>query len=79
MTPADLEAARRRILEQDANLDLHNPVASDSIAALARQKVVVGPTLTVSCNMILLNDLPEAFERDDNGIVPQRLSEHWSD
>jgi hypothetical protein len=61
-----------------STLDLDNSRARDLIAALARTKTVVDPTLAVFRNMILLNDRPEYSGHPDNGHIPARLARYWN-
>jgi len=58
-------------------LDLENPLCESLVAELARQQVLVDPTLAVFRNMILLPDVPEVSEHPDNRLVPRRLREFW--
>jgi hypothetical protein len=60
-----------------ANLDLQNPLAKSLIAALAKHRVQVDPTLVVFRNMILLNDLEEVHNHPDLAHVPQRMLDYW--
>jgi hypothetical protein len=66
-----------RIPNHRATLDLHNPLAEDLIKSLAKQRVMVDPTLAVFRNMILLNDLESVNQHPDNAHVPARLRQHW--
>jgi hypothetical protein len=58
-------------------VDLQNPQAKALIASLAEKKVIVGPTLVVFRNMLLLPDQKEVYENPDNGFVPSRLRTSW--
>jgi imidazolonepropionase-like amidohydrolase len=69
------EAARQP--DHRANLDLHNPQAQDLIAALAKRRVNVDPTLVVFRNMIYLNDLEEIYHQPDLAHVPRRMLGYW--
>src|SRR5262249_49319587 len=60
-----------------AALDLSNPRAAALIAALAKKKVMVDPTLTVFKNMLLLSDLNEVNRHPDNAHMPARLRTYW--
>jgi hypothetical protein len=63
--------------EHRATLDLANPLAEQLIADIARQKVLVAPTLCVFRNMLLLPDLEEILQHPDNRLVPRRLHRFW--
>lgn len=69
------EAAKQP--DHRANLDLHNPLAQDLIAALAKRQVHVSPTLVVFRNMIYLNDLEEIHNHPDLARVPRRMLDYW--
>jgi hypothetical protein len=58
-------------------VDLHNPQAKALIASLAEKKVIVGPTLVVFRNMLLLPDQKEVYDHSDNAHVPTRLRTSW--
>jgi adenine deaminase len=60
-----------------AELDLGNPRCRDLVAAIARRKVAVDPTLVVFRNMIYLNDLPSVREHPDQVLVPARMRRYW--
>ncbi|MDM7916558.1 MAG: amidohydrolase family protein, partial [Candidatus Eisenbacteria bacterium] len=60
-----------------ANLDLHNPLATALIAALAERRVQVDPTLVVFRNMIYLHDLEEIHDHPDLARVPRRMLAYW--
>jgi imidazolonepropionase-like amidohydrolase len=61
-----------------STLDLDNPKAKALIAALARKRTFVDPTLVVFRNMILLHDQPAYSGHPDCGTVPARLFRHWN-
>lgn len=58
-------------------LDLSNPQCEALVAALARHKTFVDPTLAVFRNMLLLSDVPGVRDHPDNALVPQRLRDFW--
>ena len=58
-------------------LDLGNPLAESLVAELARNKVLVDPTLVVFRNMILLSDTPDVHDHPDHALAPRRLREFW--
>ena len=60
-----------------ANLDLQNPKCQSLVDLLARQKVMVDPTLVVFRNMIYLNDLEEVHGHPDLTHVPRRMLRYW--
>jgi hypothetical protein len=60
-----------------ATLDLGNPQCRALVAMLARQKVLVDPTLTVFRNMLLLSDLEEVHRHPDVERMPRRLRDSW--
>ncbi|MFO0890630.1 MAG: amidohydrolase family protein [Isosphaeraceae bacterium] len=60
-----------------ADLDLDNPRCRDLVAAIARRRVAVDPTLVVFRNMIYLNDLPEVREHPDQRLAPARMRHFW--
>src|SRR5262245_63203736 len=53
-----------------ATLDLTNPRSTALIAALAKKKVIVDPTLVVFRNMLLLSDTDEIQKHADNATMP---------
>jgi imidazolonepropionase-like amidohydrolase len=63
--------------EHRAKLNLEDGQAKTLIAALARRKVMVDPTLTVFKNMLLLSDLEEVQRHPDIGHMPERLRSYW--
>jgi hypothetical protein len=60
-----------------STLDLDNPQCRALVAMLARQKVLVDPTLTVFRNMLLLSDLEEVHRHADVERMPKRLQDSW--
>jgi hypothetical protein len=60
-----------------AAADLGNPQAAALVAALAKRQVMVGPTLVVFKNMLLLSDLEEIRRHADNASMPERLRAYW--
>jgi hypothetical protein len=60
-----------------SNLDLDNSQCRALVAMVARQKVLVDPTLTVFRNMLLLSDLKEVHGHSDVERMPQRLRNSW--
>jgi imidazolonepropionase-like amidohydrolase len=69
----------RKKPDHRAELDLDNPQARALVAALARQKTPVDPTLVVYRNMLLLSDLKEVQGHPDNASVPGRLRTYWDE
>lgn len=67
----------RKAADHRATLDIGNPRANALIAALAKRKVPVDPTLTVFKNMLLLSDLEEVNKHADNRTMPERLRTYW--
>src|SRR5262249_6100496 len=62
-----------------ATLDLANPRSAALIAALAKKKVIVDPTLVVFRNMLLLSDTEEIQKHPDNATMPARLRDYWNE
>lgn len=60
-----------------ANLDFQNSKCQSLVDLLARQKVMVGPTLVVFRNMIYLNDLEAVHGHPDLTHVPRRMLRYW--
>ena len=60
-----------------AELDLSNPRCRELVAAIAKRRVAVDPTLVVFRNMLYLNDLPSVREHPDHARVPSRMRRYW--
>jgi hypothetical protein len=60
-----------------STLDLNNSQCRSLVAMVARQKVLVDPTLTVFRNMLLLSDLKEVYRHADVERMPERLRNSW--
>ena len=72
-----IPASARKRPDHRANLDLGNPQARALVGVLAKNRVMVDPTLTVYRNMLLLSDLPEIHRHPDVAAVPERLRNYW--
>jgi hypothetical protein len=60
-----------------STVDLNNSQCRSLVAMVARQKVLVDPTLTVFRNMLLLSDLKEVHRHADVERMPERLRNSW--
>lgn len=60
-----------------ANLDLSNARCQELVAAIAKRRVAVDPTLVVFRNMIYLNDLPVVQDHPDLKLAPARMRKYW--
>jgi hypothetical protein len=58
-------------------VDLNSPIARDVIAALARTKVMVDPTLVVYSS-VSLSDTPAIYQNPDNLLMPRRWQRYCS-
>lgn len=60
-----------------ATLDLTNPQCQALVAAIAKRRVAVDPTLVVFRNMLYLHDLPAVQDHPDQKLAPARMREYW--
>lgn len=77
MTMMAVESLRRKVLEEQVKTDFSHPRATELVAALARHRVAVNPTLVVYRNWMLLNDTPEVRDHPDLGRTDPRLLAYW--
>ena len=74
-TPRSIDTASG--ITTGPELDLNSPVVHELVGVLAKNKVMVDPTLVVFRNMLLLPDLPGVVENPENSYVPEGLRKFW--
>lgn len=78
MAAMAVASLRRRILEEQVKTDFSSARARELIAALAKHRVAVDPTLVVYRNWMLLSDDPAVRSHPDLKYLPARLTRYWN-